>query len=126
QGPTCAQPVSSVSTLYTTALYSHNFSALKCGETEVNVPAPYNARMKLALMFTRGTGTKFGVCLRSNATITQETVIGYDFLGQNVFVHRFKSGNSSFVDSERNAFPGYFMATMPTKPTDLIEQRQLR
>ncbi|KAK9493141.1 glycosyl hydrolase [Lipomyces doorenjongii] len=72
-----------------------------------NVPAPYSARMKRALMFTRGTGPKFGVCLRSNATNTQEAVIGYDFLGQNVFVDRFKSGNSSFVDSERNAFPGY-------------------
>ncbi|KAK9319790.1 glycosyl hydrolase [Lipomyces orientalis] len=115
------QPVSSVSTLYTAALCSHNFSVLQCGETEVNVPAPYNARMRLALKFARGTGTKFGVCLRSNAANTQETVIGYDFLGQNVFVDRFKSGNNSFVDSERNAFPGCFIATMATKPTDLIE-----
>ncbi|KAK9350311.1 glycosyl hydrolase [Lipomyces doorenjongii] len=91
------QPLSSVLTLYTAALYSHNFSALQCGETEVNVPALYDARMKLALKFARGTGTKFGVCLRSNATNTQETVIGYDFLGQNVFVDRFKSGNDSFA-----------------------------
>ncbi|KAK9343585.1 glycosyl hydrolase [Lipomyces starkeyi] len=115
------QPVSSLSTLYTATLYSRNFSALECGETKVNVPAPYNARMKVALKFTRGGGTKFGVILCSNATNTQETVIGYDFLGQNIFVDRFKSGNSSFVDSERNAFPGYFIATMPTKPTDVIE-----
>ncbi|KAJ8100201.1 glycosyl hydrolase [Lipomyces tetrasporus] len=115
------QPVSSLSTLYTSSLYSRNFSVLECGETKVNVPAPYNTRMKVALKFTRGAGIKFGVILCSNASNTQETVIGYDFLGQNIFVDRFKSGNSSFVDSEQNAFPGYFIATMPTKSTDVIE-----
>ncbi|KAK9242150.1 glycosyl hydrolase [Lipomyces tetrasporus] len=115
------QPVSSLSTLYTSSLYSRNFSVVECGETKVNVPAPYNTRMKVALKFTRGAGTKFGVILCSNATNSQETVIGYDFLGQNILVDRFKSGNSSFVDSEQNAFPGYFIATMPTKSTDVIE-----
>ncbi|KAK9343583.1 hypothetical protein V1522DRAFT_423958 [Lipomyces starkeyi] len=54
--------------------------------------------MKVALKFTRGGGTKFGVILCSNATNKQETVIGYDFLGQNIFVDRLNSGNSSFVD----------------------------
>ncbi|KAJ8099512.1 glycosyl hydrolase [Lipomyces tetrasporus] len=114
------QPVSSLSSLYTSTLYSRKFTALQSGYSKIYVPSPYNARMKVTLRFTRGTGTKFGVVLRSNATNSQETVIGYDFLGQNVFVDRFKAGDNSFVDWEPNPYPGYFIATMPTKSTDAI------
>ncbi|KAJ8100187.1 glycosyl hydrolase [Lipomyces tetrasporus] len=114
------QPVSSLSSLYTPSLYSRKFSSLKSGETEIPVPAPYNARMKLTVSFKRGTGSKFGVILRSNATNTQETIIGYDFLGQNVFVDRFKSGDNAFVGSEPNQFPGHFIATLPSTLTDSI------
>ncbi|KAK9360608.1 glycosyl hydrolase [Lipomyces starkeyi] len=114
------QPVSSLSSLYTSKLYSKQFKSLQAGETAINVPAPYNARMKLTVQFTRGSGTQFGVILRANTTDTQETVIGYDFLGQNVFVDRFKSGDNSFVDWQPNPYPGHFIATLPTKSTDCI------
>ncbi|KAK9233761.1 glycosyl hydrolase [Lipomyces kononenkoae] len=114
------QPVLSVSKLYSSTLYTHEFLVFKNGDIKVDVPGPYNARMKLALEFTRGTGTKFGVILCSDTTNTHGTVIGYDFLRQNVFVNRLKSGNISFVDSEPNPFPGCFVAPMPTQRTDVI------
>ncbi|KAK9320530.1 glycosyl hydrolase [Lipomyces orientalis] len=114
------QPVSSLSSLYTSTLYSRKFSTLQSGYTKVYVPSPYNARMKVTLRFTRGTGTKFGIILRSNATNTQETVIGYDFLAQSVFVDRFKSGDNSFVDWKPNPYPGYFIANLPTNSADAI------
>ncbi|KAK9246147.1 glycosyl hydrolase [Lipomyces tetrasporus] len=114
------QPVSSLSSLYTSTLYSRKFSSLKSGETKIPVSSPFNARMKLTMRFKRGTGSKFGVILRSNASDTQETLVGYDFLGQNVFVDRFKSGDSSFVVGEPNQFPGHFIATLPSKLSEYI------
>ncbi|KAK9237836.1 glycosyl hydrolase [Lipomyces kononenkoae] len=108
------QPVQELSSLYTSKLYSHWFSSLPSGETTINVPAPYNTQMKISVTFQRGSGTKFGVILRSNATDTQETVIGYDFLGQSVFVDRFNAGDNSFVTWQPNPFPGRYVATLAT------------
>ncbi|KAK9243188.1 glycosyl hydrolase [Lipomyces tetrasporus] len=114
------QPVSTLSSLYTRTLYSRTYKTLQSGQTNVPVPAPYNTRMKLTLEFKRGTGSQVGIILRSNSTNSQETVIGYDFLGQYVFVDRFKSGDNAFVTWQPNPYPGRFVATMPTKTTDVI------
>jgi levanase/fructan beta-fructosidase len=84
------------------------WNSVPAGTTKLNVTGK---TLDATLTFDESDSTQFGIIVRATPDLSEQTLVGYDFTTQQLFVNRTTSGNVEFEGS----FPGVYYAPLAPK-----------